>query len=159
MVPDNRAVECGENGSGSAANAADRARALCLRQLTAGPRTADQLAQAMSRGGIESDVVVTVLARLTDVGLIDDEAFAAAWVESRHSRRGTSRRALAQELRTRGVADDLIGAAVGRLDPDREAATARGSPGGDWRPLGVWTPWFDSVGLPQRSLARDIHRR
>jgi regulatory protein len=79
----------------------------------------------MARRGIEPEVAEAVLARLTDVGLIDDEAFAAAWVASRHVGRGLARKALAHELRTRGVADAVVDAAVGELDPDREADTAR----------------------------------
>jgi regulatory protein len=104
---------------------ADRARDICLRQLTDGPRTAAQLGTAMARRGIEPEVADAVLARLADVGLIDDAAFAAAWVTSRHAGRGLARRALAHELRTRGVADPLVAEAVAELDPDQETATAR----------------------------------
>jgi regulatory protein len=104
---------------------ADRARNICLRQLTDGPRTAAQLGTAMARRGIEPEVAEVVLARLGDVGLIDDAAFAAAWVSSRHAGRGLARKALAHELRTRGVADPLVAAAVAELDPDQEATTAR----------------------------------
>ena len=47
-----------------------------------------------------------MLSRFEDVGLIDDAAFADAWVESRHHGRGLARRALARELRTKGVDSD-----------------------------------------------------
>lgn len=104
---------------------AARARDICLRQLTAGPRTAAQLGAAMARRGIDEDIVASVLARFTEVGLIDDAAFAAAWVESRHAGRGLARRALAQELRQRGVTEDHVVVAVADLDVDREVATAR----------------------------------
>jgi regulatory protein len=66
-----------------------------------------------------------VLSRFEEVGLIDDGAFADAWVESRHHGRGLARRALAQELRTKGVDTSLIDEAVGRLDVEQEEATAR----------------------------------
>jgi len=102
-----------------------RARDVCLRQLTAGPRTAAQLAAAMARRGIPGDVADRVLGRLGDVGLIDDAAFAASWVSSRHTGRGLARRALGHELRARGVAEPLVATALAGLDPDREAATAR----------------------------------
>jgi regulatory protein len=102
-----------------------RARDICLRQLTSGPRTAAQLGEAMTRRGIAEEVVVEVLARFAAVGLIDDEAFAAAWVHSRHTGRGLARRALAHELRARGVDDVLVAVAVADLAPDVEAATAR----------------------------------
>ena len=102
-----------------------QARDICLRQLTTGPRTAAQLAAAMTGRGIGEDVVADVLVRFTEVGLIDDAAFAAAWVESRHAGRGLARRALAQELRHRGVAAEHVAVAVAELEPEREIATAR----------------------------------
>jgi regulatory protein len=101
------------------------ARAICLRQLTVAPRTRVQLAGVLARRGVPADVSVAVLDRLGEVGLIDDGAYARAWVESRHARRGLSRRALAQELRQRGVTDDDAAAALQNIDGDRELAAAR----------------------------------
>lgn len=101
------------------------ARQICLNMLTAAPRTQAQLATALRRKGIPDDVAETVLGRFTEVRLIDDAAFAAAWVESRHHSRGLAGRALAAELRQRGVAQPDIQAAVDSLDPERELATAR----------------------------------
>lgn len=66
-----------------------------------------------------------MLSRFEEVGLINDSAFAEAWVESRHHGRGLARRALAQELRTKGVDSTLIDAAVSQLDSEQEEATAR----------------------------------
>ncbi|MER6914158.1 recombination regulator RecX [Streptomyces sp. NPDC000594] len=104
---------------------AERARAICLRLLTGTPRTRHQLADALRRREIPDEVAEEVLARFEDVGLIDDAAFAGAWVESRHHGRGLARRALARELRTKGVDAAVIDSAVGRLDPEREEETAR----------------------------------
>ena len=67
----------------------------------------------------------TVLSRFADVGLIDDAAFARAWVESRHYSRGLSRRSLSAELRRQGVQSEEIREAVDTLDPEQEVATAR----------------------------------
>ncbi|GAB2615496.1 hypothetical protein GCM10027168_55000 [Streptomyces capparidis] len=103
----------------------EAARALALRLLTGTPRTRRQLADAMERAGIPGEAAERVLARFEEVGLIDDGAFANAWVESRHHGRGLARRALARELRTRGVDDTLVDEAVGRLDREQEEATAR----------------------------------
>lgn len=103
----------------------ERARAICLRLLTGTPRTRGQLAEALRKREIPEDVAEAVLSRFEDVGLIDDAAFADAWVESRHHGRGLARRALARELRTKGVDSALIDEAVGRLDPEREESTAR----------------------------------
>ena len=93
--------------------------------LAIAPRTRTQLAAALRRRGLPADAAEAVLARFTDVGLIDDAAFARAWVESRHHSRGLSRRSLSAELRHQGVQAEEIREAVGTLDPDQEAATAR----------------------------------
>lgn len=102
-----------------------QARAICLRQLTGQARTRAQLADALKKRGVPDDVADHVLGRFTEVKLIDDAAFAAAWVDTRHLGRGLARRALAQELRQRGVDPDLVTEAVDRLDPDQERETAR----------------------------------
>ncbi len=103
----------------------EQARAICLRLLTGTPRTRKQLAQALRQRDIPDDVAEEVLSRFEDVGLINDAAFAEAWVESRHHSRGLARRALARELRTKGVDSALIDEAVGQLDLEQEERTAR----------------------------------
>lgn len=102
-----------------------KAREICLRLLAASPRTRAQLAEALHRKHIPDDVAERVLGRFTDVGLIDDEAFAQAWVQSRHTGRGLGKRALAAELRRRGVANETVNEAVETLDSDQEEQTAR----------------------------------
>jgi regulatory protein len=103
-----------------------RARQVCLTLLTLAPRTRAQLAEALRKRGIPEGVADEVLARFEDVGLIDDAAFARAWVESRHYGRGLAGRALSAELRQRGVAADEIRAALDeQLSPDAEADAAR----------------------------------
>ncbi|MQY15367.1 Regulatory protein RecX [Streptomyces sp. RB5] len=115
----------GRTASGAPADPAERARAICLRLLTGTARTRKQLAEALAKRDIPEEIADQVLSRFEEVGLIDDAAFAAAWVESRHHGRGLARRALAGELRTKGVDPALIDEAVERLDPDQERATAR----------------------------------
>jgi regulatory protein len=102
-----------------------RARNICLRLLTGSAKTRGQLAEALRKREIPAEVIEEVLSRYEEVGLIDDAAFAESWVESRHRGRGLSRRALANELRTRGVDNAVAAEAVARLDPEQEAATAR----------------------------------
>jgi regulatory protein len=101
------------------------ARQICLQLLTAAPRTRSQLAAELRRRRVPSDAAEAVLSRFADVGLIDDAAFARAWVESRHHSRGLSRRSLSAELRRRGVDREEIQEAVEALDPELEEATAR----------------------------------
>jgi regulatory protein len=112
-------------GIGLDADPEQRARQLCLRLLSGQPRTRSQLAEAMHRRGVPDKTAEAVLARFTEVGLIDDAAFARAWVESRHHGKGLARRALSAELKQRGVDTPDIKAAVSALDPADEFATAR----------------------------------
>ncbi|MFD5463296.1 regulatory protein RecX [Kitasatospora sp. NPDC127059] len=102
-----------------------RARDICLRLLTGAAKSRKQLADALRKREIPEDVAEGVLSRLEEVGLIDDAAFAAAWVESRHAVRGLSRRALAQELRTKGVTAELVEQALVQVDHDDETEAAR----------------------------------
>ena len=74
---------------------------------------------------LATGTLYTALDRLTRAGLIDDAAFARAWVESRHYSRGLSRRSLSAELRRQGVQSEEIREAVDILDPEQEVATAR----------------------------------
>ncbi|MEV6469852.1 regulatory protein RecX [Kitasatospora sp. NPDC051702] len=112
-------------GAEDSADPQTRARDICLRLLTGAAKSRKQLADALRKREIPEDVADEVLTRLEEVGLIDDAAFAAAWVESRHAVRGLSRRALTQELRTKGVAADLVEQAVAQVDHDDETEAAR----------------------------------
>ncbi|WP_193776565.1 recombination regulator RecX [Streptomyces sp. E2N166] len=103
----------------------EQARAICLRLLTGTPRTRKQLADALRKREIPDEAAEEVLSRFEEVGLINDSAFAEAWVESRHHGRGLARRALARELRTKGVDVTLIDEAVSQLDSEQEEETAR----------------------------------
>src|SRR5215210_6282492 len=100
------------------------ARAIVLRQLTAAPRSRAQLSERLAERGAPEDVARRVLDRFEEVGLVDDAAFAAGWVRSRHETRGLSRRALAHELRAKGVDDETARTALAGLDRDDERRAA-----------------------------------
>lgn len=103
----------------------EAAREICLRQLSFRPRTRAELATALRKGGIDDEVAASVLDRYDEVGLIDDAAFAKAWVTTRHHGRGLARRALANELRQRGVDSEIVDEALDDIDTETEASTAR----------------------------------
>ncbi|MET8836494.1 regulatory protein RecX [Micromonospora sp. NPDC004540] len=104
---------------------AEVAREICLRQLAVRPRTRAELAGALAKRGISEEVADQVLDRYDEVGIVDDAAFARAWVSSRHNGRGLARRALANELRQRGVDGEVASEALDELDEETEAETAR----------------------------------
>lgn len=103
----------------------DDARALCLRLLTTAPRSRSELAAELRRRGTPNEVAEQVLARLADVGLIDDQSFAETLVSARQRSRSLGRRAIVAELRRRGVDDDVVQTAVAPIDRETELAAAR----------------------------------
>jgi regulatory protein len=101
------------------------ARGICLRALTGAPKTRQQLADLLAQRDVPEGAAEAVLDRFTEVGLIDDAAFARAWVSSRQAGRGLARRALSAELRAKGVEPEVAAEAVGEVDDDDERAAAR----------------------------------
>jgi regulatory protein len=108
----------------TSASREEQARASCLRLLTARARTRAELAAQLTRRGYPDDVSTRVLDRLTDVGLVDDRDFAEQWVRSRHANAGKGKRALASELRTKGIDDETIVEALADVDSDAERVRA-----------------------------------
>lgn len=102
----------------------EQAHAACLRLLTVRARTRAELAGRLAKRGYPDDVTAAVLDRLTAVGLIDDEDFASQWVRSRQQHAGKGKRALAAELRTKGVDDEVIAAALAGIDAGAERVRA-----------------------------------
>ena len=101
------------------------ARTILLDQLTGRARTRRELADKLRSRNVPDDVATRLLDRFTEVGLIDDAAFARLWVESRQASRGLAKRALADELRRKGVDAELVREAVDEVDPADEEAAAR----------------------------------
>lgn len=101
------------------------ARAIALRLLTAAPRSRAQLSDAMARRDVPEDVADRVLDRFTEVGLVDDAAYAGALVRTRHTERGLSRVALANELRRKGIDPATAQAALEEVDDADEESAAR----------------------------------
>ncbi|WP_346770760.1 regulatory protein RecX [Luteipulveratus flavus] len=101
------------------------ARAIVLRQLTMAPRSRQQLADKLRQKGCDEQVAHEVLDRMEEVGLVDDEAYAQLVVRSQQSGRGLARRALRQELRRKGVDDDVAGATLEQIGDEEEKERAR----------------------------------
>jgi regulatory protein len=101
------------------------ARSIALDRIAARDRTRHELAQALKTRNVPPEVAEQVLDRLQEVGLVNDAAFAEAWVESRQQRRHLSRPALRRELQAKGVDRDQIDAALESVDYGDELAAAR----------------------------------
>lgn len=108
-----------------AGHGADEARDICLRALTIKPRSRAELVKTLLRKGFDEDLAETVVGRLEEIRLVDDEAFAESAVHSGHNYRGWGRRRLSAELRRRGIADEVAKTAVTALAPEDEERRAR----------------------------------
>jgi regulatory protein len=103
----------------------DVARQIVLRQLAMAPRSRAELQQKLTQRGCAPEVAGVVLDRLTQVGLIDDEAYAHMLVRTQQAGRGLARRALARELRTKGIDSDLADEALSSVSDEAERDRAR----------------------------------
>jgi regulatory protein len=100
-------------------------RAIVLSRLAARAQTRQELERALRAKKVPPAVAQQVLDRMASVGLVDDTAYASAWVESRHSRRHLSALALRQELQAKGVDREAIEAALAPVNADAELVAAR----------------------------------
>jgi regulatory protein len=101
-------------------DAYDVARQIVLRQLALSPKSRQQLRDKLRARNCPDDVAEAVLDRMAAVGLVDDEAYAGMLVRSQQAGRGLARRALARELRTKGVDDETARATLDQIDPETE---------------------------------------
>ena len=100
------------------------AQTICLNALAVRAKSRGELAAQLKRRGIPADVATEVLDRLERSKLINDLDFARAWSKSRLSSKKISKRVLAQELRRKEVADDLIAIALDEISSDDEYEAA-----------------------------------
>jgi regulatory protein len=101
-----------------------------VRFLEARSRSIAEVRRRLTGAGYRSELVEGAVERLVDLGMLDDEAFARAWVESRDRARPRGERALRDELRIKGIDRAVVDAILeerGTTDdvatiPDRVAA-------------------------------------
>ena len=101
------------------------ARKILLDQLTGQARSRHELAARLRKKDVPDDIATRLLDRFEEVGLIDDEAFARLWITDRQRSKGLASRALSQELRRKGVADEVAQEALAEVDTAAEEQRAR----------------------------------
>ena len=104
--------------------AVEAARDIVLRRLDRAPAPRAALADLLERKEVAPHVAEEVLDRLESVGLVDDAAYAAALARARFAEKGAARRAIADELRRKGLGEGDIRAALDQIDSDDEAIAA-----------------------------------
>lgn len=102
----------------------ERARDIITRQLAMMDRSRKQLADALAARDIPEHVARQELDHFAELGLIDDAHFAEVLVRTRLAEKHASKRAIAMELRRKGVAVDIVECATEGIDEDSEYANA-----------------------------------
>lgn len=126
-----RQVDPDVDGDGAAAAERDPAEEIrrgydsCIRSLAAAPRTRAQLAALMQRKDIADDAAALILASLERDRLIDDVAYAQAFVASRRGGGSHGPAAIRRTLASRGIDRTIIDEVVGGIDPDEVRRRAR----------------------------------
>jgi regulatory protein len=96
--------------------------AAAARLLEARPRSADEVRRRLRDAGYRPELVEGAVSRLAELGYLDDEAFARAWVESRDRARPRGARVLRDELRRKGVAGPTVEAVLAARDDQADDA-------------------------------------
>lgn len=102
----------------------EAAYARSLRLLNQRDHTSAEIRQNLKRHEVTEPVIDEVIERLERAGLINDERFAQNWIENRTEFRPRSRRALAYELRSRGIAPEAFEEALTKTDEEEMAYRA-----------------------------------
>ena len=113
------------NAALTGAEAIEAAREVALRKLDVRACSRAELTAAIETRGFSPQLALGVVDRLEAVGLVDDQAYADAFVRSRFSATGVARRALREILRRKGLDSDTIECALSQIDRDDEAERAR----------------------------------
>jgi len=95
-----------------------------LRLLAVRPRSRRELETRLRSAGFDSEVVAEELARLEEVGLLDDERFAQEFAEHSLARKLSGRRAVASSLAAKGVSRPMIERTLQDMDGDEDARAA-----------------------------------
>lgn len=95
-----------------------------LRFLENRPRAEAEVWRRLREHQISDEAILPVIERLRSSGLINDTRFAQEWVENRSTFRPRGRRALAMEMRQRGIPGETIDEAIADIDEEALALQA-----------------------------------
>ncbi|MBP6017272.1 MAG: RecX family transcriptional regulator [Candidatus Promineofilum sp.] len=112
-----------------------RARERVLRLLARRPYSSAEISRYLRRHQMSDEIIQNVIDDLTEAKLIDDDAFAAYWVEQRETFRPRSRLALRQELSQKGVEREIVAEALSEVDEIDSARRVARKQAGRWRGL------------------------
>lgn len=95
-----------------------------LQYLAYRPRSTGEVRRYLREKRVPEQAHEQVLERLSSAGLLDDLAFVQYWVENRETFRPRGRRLLRQELRQKGIGNELIAETLREVDEEKSAGRA-----------------------------------
>lgn len=104
---------------------AQRARNVLLHQLSRSAKSSAQLRTILEKREIPAEIAEEAIERFTEVGLIDDQAFAEMLVSSRRNIKGLSKSAIKRELNEKGVAQGFVEQALSTITAEDELNAAQ----------------------------------
>ena len=105
-------------------NLEERARNIVLRLLERGPKSSSELASALEKHEIPAEISNHVIARFTEVELIDDAAFAQQVVDASRRTKGLARSMVKRKLADKGLDKDIINQVASEISDEDELAVA-----------------------------------
>lgn len=101
-----------------------RARNVLLHQLARSAKSTKQLRDILQKREIDPAIAETVLERFTEVGLIDDQAFAETLVSSRRKFKGAAKSVIKRELNDKGIEAHVIEQVTSEITSEDELKLA-----------------------------------
>lgn len=102
-----------------------RARNVLLHQLARSAKSTSQLRKILEQREISTEIAEKVLERFTEVGLIDDAAYAETIVNSRRNYKGLAKSAIKRELNEKGVSQELVEQAISGITAEDDFESAK----------------------------------
>ena len=102
----------------------NKAKERALRLLEYRKRSTSEVVQRLRKAGFAEDVIDEVVARLVDIGLLNDADFSQSWVSYRLAAKGMGKSRIMWELRLKGVSSDVAEEALSTVDADTEYQSA-----------------------------------
>ena len=102
-----------------------RARNVLLHQLARSAKSTSQLRKILEQREISPEIAEKVLERFTEVGLIDDAAYAETIVNSRRNYKGLAKSAIKRELNEKGVSQELVEEAISGITAEDDFESAK----------------------------------
>lgn len=102
----------------------EKAKQRAVELIAYRPRSVKEVRQRLGRAGVDEAVIGEVVASLKTAGLLDDESFTQAWVDSRLRASPRSKRMMTWELRQKGVEASVIEASLAAVNDEETAYQA-----------------------------------